>query len=169
MKRVPVGLLSIAILVAWAIPHFSASLVGQAPSASSSSYRRGRAPPVREGYRLAEGPGRVEDRIRFCSHRRQRRSRVGPQSPRITSLSRSRRRAAKQAGPPVMEFDKPAISSRAGAESGPGYQWPSNEHGITVDAKGFVWIVGNADGTRTIRPIFRTTTRCSSSRRTASS
>src|SRR5205823_15104012 len=31
-------------------------------------------------------------------------------------------------------------------ESGPGYQWPSNEHGIHIDYKGFVWILGNADG-----------------------
>jgi hypothetical protein len=49
--------------------------------------------------------------------------------------------------PPVMEFDNEGNFIRAwGGESGPGYQWPSNEHGITVDYKGFVWIEGNADG-----------------------
>jgi len=32
-----------------------------------------------------------------------------------------------------------------------GYQWPSNEHSITVDYKGFVWILGNADGKMNIR------------------
>ena len=46
-----------------------------------------------------------------------------------------------------MEFDNDGNFIQGwGGESGPGYQWPSNEHGITVDYKGFVWIVGNADG-----------------------
>jgi NHL repeat len=49
--------------------------------------------------------------------------------------------------PPVMEFDQAGNFIQGwGGESGPGYQWPSNEHGLTVDSKGFVWIVGNADG-----------------------
>src|SRR5579864_3539496 len=51
--------------------------------------------------------------------------------------------------PPVMEFDNEGNFIQAwGGESGPGYQWPSNEHSITVDYKGFVWILGNADGKR---------------------
>lgn len=51
--------------------------------------------------------------------------------------------------PPVMEFDNQGNFIQGwGGESGPGYQWPSNEHGITVDDKGFVWILGNADGDR---------------------
>src|SRR5882672_12585221 len=51
------------------------------------------------------------------------------------------------AAPPVMEFDNNGNFIQGwGGQSGPGYQWPSNEHGITVDHKGFVWIVGNADG-----------------------
>src|ERR1700682_4847545 len=51
--------------------------------------------------------------------------------------------------PPVMEFDNEGNFIQAwGGERGPGYQWPSNEHSITVDYKGFVWIVGNADGDR---------------------
>jgi DNA-binding beta-propeller fold protein YncE len=46
-----------------------------------------------------------------------------------------------------MEFDQEGNFIRGwGGESGPGYQWPSNEHSITVDDKGFVWILGNADG-----------------------
>jgi DNA-binding beta-propeller fold protein YncE len=49
--------------------------------------------------------------------------------------------------PPVMEFDTDGNFIQAwGGESGPGYQWPSNEHGIHIDYKGFVWILGNADG-----------------------
>jgi DNA-binding beta-propeller fold protein YncE len=46
-----------------------------------------------------------------------------------------------------MEFDNDGNFIQAwGGKSGEGYQWPSNEHGITIDYKGFVWIVGNADG-----------------------
>jgi DNA-binding beta-propeller fold protein YncE len=48
-----------------------------------------------------------------------------------------------------MEFDNDGNFIRGwGGENGPGYLWPSDEHGITVDYKGFVWIVGNADGKR---------------------
>jgi hypothetical protein len=51
------------------------------------------------------------------------------------------------AAPPVMEFDNDGNFVQGwGGANGPGYQWPSNEHGITVDHKGFVWVVGNADG-----------------------
>jgi DNA-binding beta-propeller fold protein YncE len=51
------------------------------------------------------------------------------------------------AAPPVMEFDNEGNFIQGwGGQSGPGYQWPSNEHSIMVDYKGFVWILGNADG-----------------------
>jgi DNA-binding beta-propeller fold protein YncE len=65
-------------------------------------------------------------------------------------LSRPHTLPAAQAGmaaPPVMEFDNAGNFIQGwGGKSGPGYQWPSNEHAITVDYKGFVWIMGNADG-----------------------
>jgi hypothetical protein len=55
---------------------------------------------------------------------------------------------SRKVGPPVMEFDQDGNYIQGwGGQSGPGYQWPSNEHGISVDTKGFVWIIGNADGT----------------------
>jgi hypothetical protein len=51
------------------------------------------------------------------------------------------------AAPPVMEFDNAGNFIQGwGGESGRDYQRPSNEHAITVDYKGFVWIMGNADG-----------------------
>ncbi len=51
--------------------------------------------------------------------------------------------------PPVMEFDQAGNFIQGwGGENGPGYQWPSNEHAITVDDKGFVWVMGNADDNR---------------------
>ncbi len=51
------------------------------------------------------------------------------------------------AAPPVMEFDQAGNYIQGwGGKSGPGYHWPSNEHGMTVDEKGFVWVQGNAYG-----------------------
>jgi hypothetical protein len=47
------------------------------------------------------------------------------------------------AAPPVLEFDE--SGKLLGSWGGPadGYDWPEREHGIYVDAKGFVWISGN--------------------------
>jgi len=47
--------------------------------------------------------------------------------------------------PPVLEFDADGKLLRAWGGPGNGYDWPGNEHGIHVDAKGFVWISGNGD------------------------
>jgi hypothetical protein len=43
----------------------------------------------------------------------------------------------------VLEFD--AAGKLLGSWGGPGdgYDWPEREHGIYVDADGFVWISGN--------------------------
>jgi len=50
------------------------------------------------------------------------------------------------AAPPVLEFD--AEGTLVGHWGGPGegYEWPTSNHGITVDHKGNVWIGGNGDG-----------------------
>jgi DNA-binding beta-propeller fold protein YncE len=45
--------------------------------------------------------------------------------------------------PPVLEFDRSGKLLRSWGGAGTGYDWPGNEHGIHVDAKGFVWITGN--------------------------
>ncbi len=47
--------------------------------------------------------------------------------------------------PPVMEFDQEGNLLRHWGGPGQGYDWPSNEHGIYIDAKGFVWLAGNGD------------------------
>src|SRR5262249_13281343 len=47
--------------------------------------------------------------------------------------------------PPVMEFDGEGNLIQAWGGSGEGYDWPQNEHGISIDASGFVWIGGNGD------------------------
>ena len=52
------------------------------------------------------------------------------------------------AAPPVLEFDTAGklLSSWGGPADG--YDWPEREHGIHVDAKGFVWISGNGSWPR---------------------
>jgi hypothetical protein len=45
--------------------------------------------------------------------------------------------------PAVMEFDQAGHLLRAWGGPGKGYDWPKNEHGIYIDAKGDVWIAGN--------------------------
>ena len=47
------------------------------------------------------------------------------------------------AAPPVLEFDRSGLLLRRWGGPGAGYNWPGNEHGIHVDAQGFVWITGN--------------------------
>jgi DNA-binding beta-propeller fold protein YncE len=50
------------------------------------------------------------------------------------------------AAPPVLEFD--AEGALVGHWGGPGagYEWPTSNHGITIDHKGNVWIGGNGEG-----------------------
>jgi hypothetical protein len=47
------------------------------------------------------------------------------------------------AAPPVLEFDQAGRLLRSWGGPADGYDWPEREHGIHVDAKGFVWISGN--------------------------
>jgi DNA-binding beta-propeller fold protein YncE len=58
-----------------------------------------------------------------------------------------------RAAPPLLEFDAagtfvqgwggPSRRAEPGRETGPGYEWPTSEHGVYVDPRGFVWIGGN--------------------------
>jgi DNA-binding beta-propeller fold protein YncE len=48
-----------------------------------------------------------------------------------------------QAAPPVLQFDAAGKLLASWGGAGDGYDWPEREHGIHVDAKGFVWISGN--------------------------
>jgi len=47
------------------------------------------------------------------------------------------------AAPPVLEFDTAGKLLSSWGGDGTGFDWPEREHGISVDAKGFVWISGN--------------------------
>lgn len=48
--------------------------------------------------------------------------------------------------PPVLEFDANGRMVQAWGGPADGYDWPSTEHGITIDAEGNVWIAGNGKG-----------------------
>ncbi len=50
------------------------------------------------------------------------------------------------AAPPVLEFDQAGNLIGHWGGPGKGYDWPSSNHGITVDYKGNVWIGGNGRG-----------------------
>jgi hypothetical protein len=46
--------------------------------------------------------------------------------------------------PPVLEFDNAGNLVQGWGGNAAGYEWPQNEHGLHVDHRGFVWVVGNA-------------------------
>jgi hypothetical protein len=46
------------------------------------------------------------------------------------------------AAPSVLQFDNAGNFIQAWGAAGAGYEWTQNEHGIHVDYKGFVWVVG---------------------------
>ena len=48
--------------------------------------------------------------------------------------------------PPVLEFDPAGTLVSSWGGPGQGYEWPTSNHGITVDHKGNVWIGGNGPG-----------------------
>lgn len=48
-----------------------------------------------------------------------------------------------RAAPPVLEFDQSGQLLTSWGGPGEGYDWPQREHGIWVDADGYVWISGN--------------------------
>ncbi len=50
------------------------------------------------------------------------------------------------AAPPVIAFSPDGKVVAAWGGPGQGYDWPSSEHGVTVDPQGNVWILGNGDG-----------------------
>lgn len=54
-------------------------------------------------------------------------------------------RRDQKTGPPVMEFDAAGNYVQGWGGPGTGYDWPSSEHGIYVDYKGFVWVGGQGD------------------------
>ena len=63
---------------------------------------------------------------------------------KAAALAPPRSKCCKPA-PPVLEFDQEGNLLRSWGGPGQGYDWPQNEHGIYIDAKGFVWLAANGD------------------------
>ena len=143
-----IGFIFAGIVLLWVIPHSSKPVFGQAASAEAPHIGEGGLPQFEKDLNFPKVPSKwrmgfgsdvavdAQDHIWILSRPH---SLAHPRStpPDLVSIP----------APPVMEFDNEGNFIQAwGGESGPGYQWPSNEHSITVDYKGFVWILGNADG-----------------------
>ena len=63
---------------------------------------------------------------------------------------------AAMAAPPVVVFDTAGAFVKAWGGEDAGPQWPEREHGIHVDAKGFVWVTGNncpTNGIAGLKPV----------------
>jgi DNA-binding beta-propeller fold protein YncE len=63
---------------------------------------------------------------------------------------------AAMAAPPVVVFDAAGAFVKAWGAEDAGTEWPEREHGIHVDAKGFVWVTGNncpTNGIAGLRPV----------------
>jgi len=56
------------------------------------------------------------------------------------------------AAPPVLEFDTAGKLLAGWGGPGSGYEWPQREHGIFVDANGFVWLGGRGGWPRPTEP-----------------
>jgi len=48
--------------------------------------------------------------------------------------------------PFVMEFDQNGTLLKGWGGPGPGYEWPQNEHGLSIDPKGNFWMASNGKG-----------------------
>ena len=70
-----------------------------------------------------------------------------PRTLNMRELSASRNPPASRccvAAPPVIAFDREGNVVHAWGGPGEGYDWPSIEHGVTVDHRGYVWIGGSS-------------------------
>ena len=148
MKRIVPVVVVVTIAWAWMSPRFSTPLFGQGRATPAPHIGEGGVPQFERDPAWPKVPEKWK--MGFGS------AITGDEQGHVWVLSRPRglrypRRTAPDLtstpAPPVMEFDQAGTFIQGwGGESGPGYQWPSNEHGLTIDSKGFVWIVGNADG-----------------------
>src|SRR5579862_4548756 len=131
-----------AVALLWVVPHALKPAAVQAASSEAPHWGEGGVPQFKIDPNWPKIPSKWK--VGFGS------AVVGDSKGNVWILSRPRRLPKEDrasAAPPVMEFDQAGNFIQGwGGQSGPGYQWPSNEHGLFVDSKGFVWVEGNADG-----------------------
>ena len=137
-----IGFLLAGIVLLWMIPHSSKPVFGQGASAQAPHWGEGDLPQFEKDPNFPQVPSQwrmgfgsavsvdAQNHIWILSRPRSLRH------PRTTAPD-----LVSVPAPPVMEFDDTGKYIQSwGGTSGPGYQWPSNEHGLTVDYKGFVWV-----------------------------
>ena len=142
------GLVLVVISLLLVIPRLSSPVSSQAPSPTAPHIGEGGVPQFEKDPAFPKIPASMK--MGFGS------AVTGDDQGHVWILSRPKTLAnprstapdkTSKPAPPVMEFDQAGNYVQGwGGESGTGYQWPSNEHGMTVDSKGFVWVLGNADG-----------------------
>jgi hypothetical protein len=157
MKRTGlIGIALLAIFFVWVFLPLSRPVSGQSASMEAPHAGQGGLPQFQEDPDFPKVPAKwlsgfvsdiavdADDNVWVLSRPRV----LAHPGPGVwTTLSSQPKSTGPTPAPPVMEFDsKGNFIQGWGGEGGPGYAWPSNEHGITVDSKGFVWIVGNAFG-----------------------
>ncbi len=141
-----IGFVLAGVVLLWMLPRTFRLVYAQSGSARSGSaqaphWGEGGVPQFQFDPDFPKVPSKWK--LRFVS------SVAGDSQGNVWIISRPRNVKSDESStpaPPVMEFDSNGNFVRGwGGEGGPEYQWPSNEHGISVDYKGFVWIIGNAD------------------------
>src|SRR6266567_3150767 len=141
-----IGFVLAGVVLLWMLPRTFRLVYAQSGSARSGSaqaphWGEGGVPQFQFDPDFPKVPSKWK--LRFVS------SVAGDSQGNVWIISRPRNVKSDESStpaPPVMEFDSNGNFVRGwGGEGGPEYQWPSNEHGISVDYKGFVLIIGNAD------------------------
>jgi len=144
LKRTLIGFVFAMTFMILAIPRFSAPVSGQSASAAAPHIGEGGLPQFQRDPAWPKIPAKW--RLGSVS------AVAIDEQDHVWILHRPRTMPAAlraMAAPPVLEFDNDGnLIQGWGGESGPGYAWPANEHGLHVDYKGFVWVMGNADGAR---------------------
>src|SRR5437868_14561451 len=127
MRRIVVGFGMAAVLALWSVPHFSSPVFDQTPVKEAPHIGEGGLPQFEKVPAWPKVPAKWK--MGFGS------AVAIDADDHVWILSRPRtlpHAQAAMAAPPVMEFDNEGNFIQGwGGESGPGYQWQSNEHAIT--------------------------------------
>jgi hypothetical protein len=126
MKRpVLIGFILAAILFGWVAPRVPPPVFGQAAATPAPHIGEGGLPQFEKDRAWPKVPAKWK--MGFAS------AVAIDADDHVWVLSRPHPQSA-MAAPPVMEFDNAGNFNQGwGGASGPDYQWPSNEHAITVD------------------------------------
>ena len=137
---VPAGMVVLFVLTLSFIPTYGQSAPGESPHWGEGGVPQFQFDPsfpkIPKQWRIGFVTAITADsegHIWILSRPRRLRNPGGEMPPDLTSTP----------APPVMEFDSDGNYIQGwGGQSGSGYTWPSEEHGLSVDYKGYVWVMG---------------------------